>query len=71
MVFYSWGKSHSISTINHIKDRIDAVLLRWTSDGARHQQYDNADINSGRRVALAANPLDLPFALQYGHFAQH
>ncbi|PKM04870.1 MAG: phosphoenolpyruvate synthase regulatory protein [Gammaproteobacteria bacterium HGW-Gammaproteobacteria-6] len=64
---YSVGKSHSIQHNSHYKDRIDAVHFAMDNDdGARTQQYVNADIILVGVSRCGKTPTSLYLALQYG-----
>ncbi|WP_022962568.1 posphoenolpyruvate synthetase regulatory kinase/phosphorylase PpsR [Halopseudomonas pelagia] len=64
---YSVGKSHSIQHNHHYQDRIDAVHFAMDNDdGARTQQYDNADIILVGVSRCGKTPTCIYLALQYG-----
>jgi len=64
---YSVGKSHAIVEMNRYKDRIDSVNFALDNDdGARTQQYDDADIILIGVSRCGKTPTCLYMALQFG-----
>lgn len=64
---YSVGKSHAISQMNRYKERIDSVNFAIDNDdGARTQQYDQADIILVGVSRCGKTPTCLYMAMQFG-----